>query len=325
MRCRFFLSSVLAAALMWAALPAHAYTPMDFQQFVSGLKAEAKARGLPARVVDRVLEQAEFLPNVIRLDQSQPESVITLQQYLSERLTPERREKGQDFFREHQSELQRAARAYGVPAPYIVALIGVETNYGANVGRTDIVSSLATLAYEGRRADFFKGELINLLRIIADGDAPDLPVLGSWAAASGRCQFMPSSYLKYAADGDGDGRKDIWNNWADVFASTANYLKTEGWTPALGWGYEVTAPVTLRRQVADETAMPRSAWEKLGVLPRGVPSEKAVTPLRLVQPEGVTGQAFLVTANYFVLRHWNRSHKFAILVGKMADSIGARP
>lgn len=325
MRCRFLLFPVLAAALMWAVLPARAYTPADFQQFVTGLKADAKAVGLPARVVDQVLGQAEFLPNVIRLDKSQPESVITLQQYLSERLTPERLEKGQDFFREHQSELQRAARAYGVPAPYIVALIGVETNYGANVGRTDIVSSLATLAYEGRRADFFKGELINLLRIIADGDAPALPVLGSWAAASGRCQFMPSSYLKYAADGDGDGRKDIWNNWADVFASTANYLKVEGWSPALGWGYEVAAPDALRRQVADETVMPRSAWEKLGVLPRGVPSEKAATPLRLVQPEGVTGQAFLVTANYFVLRHWNRSHKFAILVGKMADSIGARP
>lgn len=325
MRCRFFLSLVLAAALIWAAPPARAYTPADFQQFVSDLKADAKAEGLPARVVDRVLGQAEFLPNVIRLDKSQPESVITLQQYLSERLTAERLEKGQDFFHEHQSELQRAASAYGVSAPYIVALIGVETNYGANVGRTDIVSSLATLAYEGRRADFFKGELINLLRIIANGDAPDLPVLGSWAAASGRCQFMPSSYLKYAADGDSDGRKDIWNNWADVFASTANYLKTEGWTPALGWGYEVTAPDALRRQVADETVMPRSAWEKLGVLPRGAPSEKAATPLRLVQPEGVTGQAFLVTANYFVLRHWNRSHKFAILVGKMADSIGVRP
>lgn len=325
MRCRFFLFPVLAAALMLAAPSARAYTPADFQQFVTGLKAEAQAEGLPLRVVERVLGQAEFLPNVIRLDRSQPESVITLQQYLSERLTPERLEKGQDFFFEHQSDLQRAARTYGVPAPYIVALIGVETNYGANVGRTDIVSSLATLAYEGRRADFFRKELISLLRIIANGDAPGLPLLGSWAAASGRCQFMPSSYLKYAADGDGDGRKDIWNNWADVFASTANYLKTEGWTPALGWGYEVNAPVALRRQVSDETEMTRSAWEKLGVRPRGTASEKATTPLRLVQPEGITGQAFLVTANYFVIRHWNRSHKFAVLVGRMADSIGVRP
>lgn len=326
---RLFPSACLAASFVLAAGSACAATDPNFQQFVGQLRAEAKADGVPAGVVDRVLATAQFLPRVIELDQSQPETVITLSQYLSERLTEARLAKGQAFYAEHRAELARVERQYGVPAAYIVALIGVETNYGATVGRTDIVSSLATLAFEGRRADFFKRELFALLRIIASGDAPPLPIQGSWAAASGRCQFMPTSYLKYAADGDGDGHKDIWTNWSDVFASTANYLKTEGWTPALGWGYEVTAPSDVRSSVTPETEMPRSAWQKLGVLPRGPVTLSGDPALRLVQPEGATGQAFLASSNYFVLRHWNRSHKFAILVGRMADSFattsGVRP
>lgn len=311
---------LIAALLFGGAGSALASTPDDFQHFVTSLKQEARAAGVPATVADRVLGQARFLENVIRLDRSQPESVITLGRYLSERLTTDRLDAGRNFARQHGAELQRAAQTYGVPAQFIVALIGIETNYGATVGRTDIVSSLATLAYEGRRADFFKTELMALLKIIASGQAPALPIKGSWAAASGRCQFMPTSYLKYAADGDGDGRKDIWGNWSDVFASTANYLKTEGWDSRFGWGYEVTASASVRQSVTDQTEMPRSQWEKIGVLPAVPTSEAATTPLRLVQPEGITGRAFLVTPNYFVVRHWNRSHKFAILVGLMSDS-----
>lgn len=323
---RLLFAAAVLAVLSPMGMAHAADDERNFIVWLDQFRHEADAAGLTGPVVQSALDNAQFLPRVIELDQKQPEGRLSFEEYLEKQLTGSRINRGRELYHQHRQVLEKMARTYGVQAPYIVALWGIETNYGANTGGYDVISSLATLAYEGRRADYFKGELLQALRILKAGHITLANMKGSWAGAMGQCQFMPTSFWTYAVDGNGDGKKDIWRNLSDVFASTANYLKTEGWNGQIAWGQEVRLPADLQSVSAD-TVMPYNQWLDLGVTPvvAAASSPTAAQPntgLSLVQPDGPGGRAYLVTANYKVIKHWNRSTYFATTVGLLADRIG---
>ena len=206
---------------------------------------------------------------------------------------------------------------------FIVALWGIETNFGKLTGTYPLISSLATLAWDGRREDFFKGQLLDALRIIEQGHVTPSAFKGSWAGAMGQVQFMPSSFLKYAVDQDGDGKKDLWGNLADVFGSAANYLQQNGWHGDETWGRQVKLPEGLDPALLGlEQTRQLSAWQALGVRQLdGSPLPGVEMQASLVRPDGAKGRAYLAYPNYLVLRHWNRSHYFVVAVGTLADRL----
>jgi membrane-bound lytic murein transglycosylase B len=215
------------------------------------------------------------------------------------------------------------AADFGVQARFIVALWAVETDFGRFTGGFDLVPALATLAYEGRRADLFASELIEALRIIDRGEAPPKGLKGSWAGAMGQSQFMPSSFNRMAVDYDGDGRRDIWSSQPDVFASMANYLRQSGWNGQQTWGRAVRIPAGLETDAGLAISRPLADWQKLGIrLPDGGALPQVAMNASLILPDGAGGSAFLVYDNYRVLMQWNRSTYFATSIGLLADMIG---
>ncbi len=321
-----FCSLVMQSAAAQAAAPRQ-----TFNQWIEGVRAEAKDAGIGAGTVDRALASAQFLPRVIELDRSQPERRLSFAQYRQNIVNPERLAQGRALMRAHRAALQEAEDTYGVPAPFIVALWGVETNYGKITGNYGIVSALATLAYEGRRRDFFRAELIEALRILDQNHIALEKMRGSWAGAMGQNQFMPSSFMKFAVDGDGDGRKDIWGNLADVFASSANYLAQNGWQAGQGWGVEVELPAGFDRalltdKLKDAVWKRPHEWADYGVVPAqagaalsDIGGDRART--MLVAPDGAGGPVFLVGENYRTLMRWNSSFYFATSVSLIADAL----
>ena len=295
-----------------------------FAQWRDRFSREIEAQGLSSITVQRALAQTEFLPNVIRLDRKQPEKSILFDRYVQNILTPARIQRGQELYQQHRRLLERIESEYGVAGKYIVALWGIETNYGQNTGKTDTLSALATLAYEGRRADFFRTELVHALRILDRGDTTVETLRGSWAGAMGQCQFMPSSFTKFAVDADGDGRRDIWGTLPDVFASTANYLAQSGWKTGEYWGREVRTPASIPEDwVGLESRRPLAEWARLGfrlIDGRPIPARTDMEA-SLVRPDGAEGRSFLVYDNYRVFMNWNRSTYFATTVGLLADRI----
>lgn len=207
----------------------------SFSDWLSALRQEAIQQGISSRVLDEAFRDVEPIDRVLELDEAQPESTLTLQQYLKHLLTPRLIDDARDHYDENRDLLKEIGAKYGVQPQYIVALWGIESRFGEHMGDFNTVASLATLAYDGRRAEFFRGELLDALQILEEKHIRPEDMKGSWAGAMGQCQFMPSSFLKYAVDYDGDGRKDIWDTEADVFASIANYLQSEGWDPQKGW------------------------------------------------------------------------------------------
>jgi membrane-bound lytic murein transglycosylase B len=207
-----------------------------FAAWLSDFRAEAHQAGIEESVLNNAFEDAEPIDRVLELDRTQPETTLTVEEYLDKVVTKQRIAKGRKMYEENRALLENVASKYDVQPRFIVALWGIETNYGQNTGGFDIVPALMTLAYDGRRSDYFRGELINALKIAQEERISPQDMEGSWAGAMGQCQFMPSSFLKYAVDFSGDGKRDIWNNQADVFASIANYLHTEGWNGDRGLG-----------------------------------------------------------------------------------------
>lgn len=215
---------------------AEPHNSQPFDVWLAELKQEALAAGIHTSTVEAALSDIAPLPQVIELDRKQPETTQTQEEYLERVVTQTRIDRASELLSEHRALLDQVSEKYGVPPEVIVALWGIETNFGDRMGEYHVVESLATLAYDGRRSDFFRGEVMNALHII-DGDhirADEM--LGSWAGAMGQCQFMPSSYLRYAVDENGDGKRDIWETQADVFASIANYLRENGWKQGENWG-----------------------------------------------------------------------------------------
>lgn len=318
--CYLFMLKIVLLIFLIGAFPAQAD---DFQNWLRQFQIAAAEVGISQPTLD-ALYNVEYQERVIELDRSQPESKLTLEEYLEKTVTASRIEQGRDLLGEHYGLLSRISHTYGVPPAVIVALWGKETNYGQFTGGFFILDALATLAYEGRRAAYFKGELLNALRIIDSGAISANEMKGSWAGAMGQCQFMPTSYFKYAADGDGDGKADIWNSLPDVFSSAANYLHTEGWNPNESWGMEVRLSQSLPESVMGyDIEKPMTEWAQLGVtgvMGGNLPNSTSLASL--VQPDGAGMPAYLVFENFRVLRHWNKSTYFGVGVGTLADAIG---
>ncbi len=295
----------------------------EFAEWLKALRTEALTLGISQATLQSSLEDVALIARVIELDRNQPEFTLTFKQYL-ERVVPSSRvATGRKLFFEHQDLLLRIGRKYGVQPRFIVALWGIETDFGRNTGGFSVISALITLAYDGRRSEFFRGELLNALQIIDDGHITPVRMIGSWAGAMGQNQFMPSSFLNFAVDENGDGRRDIWNTKEDIFASTANYLSKSGWRDDQTWGRKVQLPDRLDSSLVGLSVKKKlGVWQQLGVRRAdGSALPTRQLPASLVLPDGIKGPAFLVYNNYRTTLKWNRSTFFALAVGTLADGI----
>lgn len=311
----------------------------SFAEWLDGVRAEAASRGIRPEVTEQALaDVTEPVPVVIERDRSQAEAVLSLEAYVTRQLTAERVRTGRAMVAKYKTTLNRVATTYGVPPSIVGGIWGLESNFGRFSGVRPTIAALATLAYDGRRGRYFRSELFDALRILDHGDVPVADLKGSWAGAMGQPQFMPSSYLQFAEDFDGDGRRDIWSTPDDVFASIANYLKGHGWTPGQSWGREVAIPTEAARTIAasvqrragscqatrDMTvSLSVAEWTRLGVKTRGggrLP--KSDLPVALVS--GRT-RHFLVSSNYDTLLQYNCAHSYALSVALLGDRLAADP
>ena len=324
-------------SVAWGAGVRQADGP-SFGDWLQGVRQEAFERGIRAEIVEAALGGLEApLPVVLERDRSQAEVVLPLETYIARRVTPAVVRRARQSQDRHAALLERIAGAYGVPSSVIVAIWGVESNFGRFTGVRPTIAALATLAWDPRRAPFFRGELFSALEIVNRGHI-ELPRLkGSWAGAMGQPQFMPSSYLQFAVDFDDDGRRDIWDTPADVFASVANYLKGHGWVEGYRWGREVQLSREAAAQVATAAAprgegscrarremtaaLPLATWQELGVrLTGGGALPKADQHASLVS--GKT-RHFLVYDNYEVILSYNCAHSYALSVALLSERIGS--
>ena len=307
----------------------------DFETFVDGVRKDAKARGVSAATIARALDSLQPLPVVVERDRAQAEIVLSIEQYLNQRLTSKFVRAARQVAAKHRSLLRQVADKYDVPARYVVAIWGLESNFGRFTGTRPTIQALATLAWEGRRGPFFRGELLNALEIVDRGYIDLDKLKGSWAGAMGQPQFMPSSYLKYAQDFDNDGDRDIWRSESDIFASVANYLKGYGWSGEFTWGREVRltrgniaaliGEVGLRQQGCRAeremtVPLPLARWHALGVrTATGATLPKADLQASLVN---AGRRIFLVYPNYEVILDYNCAHSYALSVALLSDRIG---
>src|SRR5216683_4967205 len=257
-------SIFVAAMLALGAWPAAA-NQADFPTFLAGVRQDALAAGIKPAILDRALNGLQPIPRVLELDRKQPERVLTFTEYMGRVVTPSRIETARHRLAENRSLLDEIGAKYGVQPRFIVALWGIESDFGRGMGGFPVIGALATLAYDGRRSAFFRKELLNALKILDHGDIAPEAMMGSWAGAMGQSQFMPSSYLSYAVGWRGDGRRDIWNRKEDVFASIANYLARVGWRGDQNWGREVRLPPGLDRSLGGiDAGKPVAEWGRLG-------------------------------------------------------------
>ncbi|OBT08552.1 lytic transglycosylase [Vibrio sp. UCD-FRSSP16_10] len=300
---------------------------MSFDEYVKTLKSEAIEQGISRKTVDSAFESVEFKPRAVSSDRSQPEAKLTLDQYLPRAVPQWKVKQAKQKYRQYQTQLQRIGQEYGVQPRFIVALWGVESNFGALTGGYQVIDALSTMAYEGRREAFFRNEVMSALTIIDQGHISAADMKGSWAGAMGQPQFMPSSFLKYAADGNGDGSHNIWHSEADVFASAANYLKQVGWDDTYTWGRQVTLSQPVKK--SDFGLKPQQAktliqWQALGVRNlqgHDLPKLNKEIDAWLIAPDSPSGRVYLVYDNYQVLMDWNRSYYFGLAVSSLADQL----
>ncbi|MDA5193856.1 lytic murein transglycosylase [Govanella unica] len=319
------------------ATPAAPLAPprQAFADWLKEVKAEALADGVRPQIVEAAFANVKFDDTVVKSDQNQPEVKQTLDTYLSKRITPAQIAKGREMMKTYRKELQQVSRVYGVPPRFIVAIWGIETNYGSFTGGQNVFQSLSTLAYDSRRKEYFRNELFNALKIANDNHIKPEQMTGSWAGALGQPQFMPSSFLVYAVDFNKDGRRDIWNTPVDVFASISNYFQSTGWANGQNWGREVILSKPIKDKLVASKLQPpaRSCgvknhqgnmtvteWGQYGVADGdGKELPRAKVPASLAQPDGVDGRAFLAYANYRVFLRYNCSDYYAIAVGLLSD------
>lgn len=295
----------------------------DFHAWIADFRDEARSSGISEQTLADAFADIQRLEGVLELDRRQPETTLSLNEYLDSHLTQSRILRGKAMLRAHAGLLADVSVHYGVEAPIIVALWGMESIFGSYQGSYPVIGALATLAHDGRRGAFFRGELHNALKILDQGHISSDRFTGSWAGALGQCQFMPSSFLAFAEDFDGDGHRDIWNSLPDVFASMANYLARHGWKSGHPWGFEVLVPRAIDTSLfSRDTRMSISWWQRVGILKRnGEPLPDMDAAAVLVTPDPGKDRHFLVFSNYDVLRRWNRSHFFAVAVGSLADAL----
>lgn len=294
-----------------------------FSDFLAALEREAFAQGIRAGTIATAFPYIQYLPHVIALDRQQPERKLTFAEYFAKVVTQQRLDDARRHLVDNWVLLQQVRQYFNVQPRFVVALWGVESDFGRIMGNYSVPAALATLAYDGRRGPLFRAELIAALRILDHGDIRVDNMVGSWAGAMGQCQFMPSTFLSYAVDFDGTGRRDIWNDRADVLASIGNYLAHLGWRGGEDWGREVSVPVDFDARLAGlESRRSTAEWARLGVRPAGAaPFTGREPPASLVLPDGIGGTGFLVFENFRAIKRWNNSTYFAAAVGYIADSI----
>jgi lytic murein transglycosylase len=293
----------------------------NFQQWLRDFRQYAAGQGISEATLSNALDGVRYRERVIELDGYQPEFVRPIWEYLDTAVSSTRITNGQEKLADHRDTAQQMEQRYGVPAEIIVAIWGIESNYGSNFGDFSTLESLATLAYDGRRRDFARGELLAALRIIDQGDIAAEDMKGSWAGAMGHTQFIPSSFEAYAVDGDGDGRRDIWDSIPDVMASTANYLDRAGWQTGQPWGIEVRLPEGF--DYAQTERRSSAEWRN-----QGVQAQRGELPnfdsAAIVVPAGANGPAFLVGANFRAILRYNNATSYALAVATLGDAIAGR-
>jgi len=313
----------LFIAILVFSLPAFA-GPASFEGWLSQFKDKARGAGISDRTIEAAFSDIAPLPRVVELDGKQPEKKKTFAEYKKVTLSADRIAQGRALMRAHAATLARMEEIYGVPPQYIVALWGIETSYGKNTGGFQVIPALATLAWDGRRRDFFEKELVAALKIVDSGHISADGMKGSWAGAMGQNQFMPTSFNNFAVDSDRDGRRDIWGTLEDVFASTSNYLKKNGWREGEKWGRRVRLPPQFPdRLTGREVKMTLTQWDQIGVRAAdGSQLPKGDMKASIIAPDGAgEGEAYLVYPNYNVIMAWNRSTYFATSVGLLADAL----
>jgi len=336
------LSTLLIIGMMNSSMAAKAeLTEEGFAEYVIKLKTEALAKGFSQALIDESFAEVKFHKRAVKADRSQPENVETLDTYLPKRVPKWKVDKARALYKEHQVLLNQIGEKYQVQPRFIVALWGLETNFGKFTGGYNVISALATLAYEGRREVFFKKQLMAALTILDEGHITNKNMKGSWAGAMGQNQFMPTSFLSYAVDGDGDGKKDIWQNQTDIFSSMANYLQKEGWNDELTWGRQVKLPKNFDYTLAipkntgsrknwlkawSKTERTLAQWQALGIRRSdGTNLPNVDIKAALVFPDDENGRAYLAYDNYKSLMHWNLSYYFVSSVGHLSDRIKFPP
>lgn len=294
-----------------------------FADWLTAFRGDALKAGITEKTFDRAMAGVTPDPDVVAADQNQPEFVKPVWEYLNGALSDKRVARGKTLLVEHRKLLDRLEKAYGVDRHIVVAIWGLESNFGDYMGSQKVVRSLATLAFEGRRPDFGRTQLIAALKIIQAGDVGPDGLLGSWAGAMGQTQFIPTTYLAHAIDFDGDGRRDIWTSLPDTLASTARYLEVSGWKPGERWGYEVTLPVRFDYALADMSEKKSiAAWQKLGVKRadgHDFTHRDGEAAASLLLPAGHKGPAFLVMQNFRAILAYNASTSYALAVGLLSD------
>ena len=309
--------------VMFMTTPASA--DENFEAWLDTLRQDAAAAGISDATITEALSNVELREKVVKYDRNQPEFKLTYDRYMRNVVPASRVEKGKRLWDENKVLLDEISAKYGVQPRYIVALWGIESSFGKHTGGFSVINALATMAYDGRRATFFRKELLAALKIIDEGHIAYPDMKGSWAGAMGQCQFMPSSFLAYAQDWDGDGKQDIWQNKADIFASIAHYLQQAGWRDDLTWGRQVQLPrdfANAAQLVDAKTRKTMEEWRALGVTnPDGSSLPTRNLSSRLVMPDGDEGPAFLVYANFDATLRWNRSNYFALAVGALSDAM----
>ncbi len=299
-----------------------------FQNWINGFRSRARAQGIKSRTLDRAFRGITYDQDVIRRDRNQSEFTKTIWEYLDSAASDTRIKNGKSALREHRSTLARIESHYGVPKEVVTAVWGLESAYGSYKGSNDIVQSLATLAYDGRRGKFFESQLIAALKILQAGDVAPRKMTGSWAGAMGHTQFIPTSYLAYAVDFTGDGKRDIWSDDpTDALASTAAYLKRFGWVEGQPWGVEVQLPRSFNFALASRKIKKSPAeWGRLGVKGmngRVVPNHGSAS---ILLPAGGQGAAFMIFKNFSVIERYNAADAYVIGVGHLSDRLkGAGP
>lgn len=321
--------AVILAAVAFIALTgsvqAHSTAPtVEFKTWLEALRAEASGNGIREEILKSALDGVEQIPRVIELDRKQPEFSLTFAQYMQRVVPDSRVRKGRKKLAENKALLEEVGKKFGVQPRFIVAFWGIETDFGRVTGGFKLIPALVTLAHDGRRSTYFRKELMNALKILNGNHIKAQDMVGSWAGAMGQCQFMPSSFLNFAIDYDGDGRKDIWTTKADVFGSAANYLARSGWKGDQTWGRAVTLPGGFDPELAGLKVIKSiQDWEALGVRNAdGGDLPKRSLQASIVFTEGPGSTAYLVYNNYRTILKWNRSTYFAVAVGTLADRIG---
>jgi lytic murein transglycosylase len=309
-----------------AATDTAALEQQRFAKWVADFRATARASGISEATLRSAFDQVQFLPRVIELDRAQPEFTRTAWDYLDNTVSPQRIATGQDKLLQVRAEADAAAARYGVPGTIVVAIWGMESNYGGNYGSTPVIDALATLGFEGRREDWARRELLAALKILDSGDIARGRMIGSWAGAMGQTQFLPSNFLAYAVDADGDGRRDIWGSMPDVVASTANFLSRSGWQAGMPWGVEVKLPAGFDYGRADMAVrQPSTQWAAEGIMTMDGQPLPEFADGSVLLPAGAQGPAFLVGPNFRAVLRYNNSTNYALAVGLLAQRLGGGP